>query len=207
MEDVLSFEELYKCYEICLKNKKRKSGTYSFVNMDLCLNLYNLLEELNNRKYVPSPSNCYVVKYPAYREIFASQFKDRIVQHFYMKEIEDILNKDFVKGCSSCIKKRGTSYALELLRRYAVKISENGNKDCFFLKIDLSGYFMSIKRETICNKFLDLINQKYKGKHKDLLLYLTPLIFLNNPAENCVYKCSEKLRERVPDRRKMKRRF
>ena len=205
MEDKLTFEELYKSYEICLKNKKRKNGTYSFVNMDLCLNLYNLLEEINERKYVPSPSNCYVVKYPAYREIFAAQFKDRIVQHFYMEELGEILNSGLVKGCSSCIKCRGTTYALQMLKDYVKSITKNGRNGCYFLKIDLSGYFMSIKREIVCNKFIDLINSKYKGKHKDLILYLTPIIFLNNSAENCVYKCNEKLRARVPERRKMQK--
>ena len=44
------------------------------------------------------------------QEIFAVQFKDRIVQHFYMNELGDILNAKLVKGCSSCIKNRGTAY-------------------------------------------------------------------------------------------------
>ena len=64
---------------------------------------------------------------------------------------------------------------------------------------------MSIKREIVYNKFVDLINNKYKGKHKEILLYLSSQIFLNNPAENCVYKCSQELRDRVPERKKMKK--
>ncbi len=36
-----------------------------------------------------------------------------------------------------------------------------------------------------------------------LLLYLTPIIFKNNPSLNCFYKCDEKLRKMVPERRKM----
>ena len=180
-------------------------GTYNFVNSDLCQNLFELLEEINNRKYVPTPSNCYVITYPAYREIFAAQFKDRIVQHFYMEELWDILVKELVIGCSSCIKGRGTAYALNMLKNFIKNGTKDGKEDCYFLKIDLSGYFMSIKREIVCNKFINLINEKYKGKHKDLLLYLTPIIFLNNPAEKCVYKCSEKLRDKVPERRKMKK--
>lgn len=203
MGDFLSFSELYYSYELCLKNKKKKSGTYNFFDSNLCQNLYDLLEEINNRKYVPSSSNCYVVKYPAYREIFAAQFKDRVVQHFYMNELGDILNAKLVKGCSSCIKNRGTAYALDLVKKYVLELSKNGTERCYYLKIDLSGYFMSIKREIVCNKFIELINQDYKGKHKELLLYLTPIIFLNNPADNCIYKCNELLRARVPNRRKM----
>lgn len=31
MEKKLTFEELYEAYNLCLKNKKRKMGTYNFV--------------------------------------------------------------------------------------------------------------------------------------------------------------------------------
>ncbi|MDO5556388.1 MAG: RNA-directed DNA polymerase [Clostridia bacterium] len=199
----LSFEELYEAYNLCLKNKKRKMGTYNFVNFDLCKNLFELLEELNNHTYIPQSSNCYVITDPALREIYAAQFRDRIVQHFYMKEIENILEEKFVIGCSSCIKERGTDYALKLLRNYLEEISNKGKQDCFFLKIDLSGYFMSIDRKQISDKFEKIIREDYKGKHKELLLYLTPVIFENNPARNCKYKCDEKLRMKVPERRKM----
>ena len=203
MEDKITFEELYEAYILCLKNKKRKIGTFNFVNDSICENLITLLDELNNRTYVPRQSNCYVITDPALREIYAAQFTDRIVQHFYMKEIEDILDKELVDGCCSCRKERGNDYALKLLEKYLVETSNNGNKDCFFLKIDLSGYFMSIDRKQISRKFLELIRTKYTGKHKELLIYLTPIIFENNPALNCIYKCEEKLRKIVPERRKM----
>ena len=178
-------------------------GTYNFVNMNICKNLYEILEELNNREYKPKPSNCYVITDPALREIYAAQFKDRVVQHFYLKEIEDILESKFVEGCSSCRKGKGTDFALKLLKKYLIETSNNGKKDCYFLKIDLSGYFMSIDRKQISNKFKELIMQEYKGKHKELLAYLTPIIFENNPSLNCKYKCNEKIRKTVPERRKM----
>ena len=203
MEEKLKFEELYEAYILCFKNKKRKVGTYNFVNYDLCANLIEILDELNNKQYMPQASNCYVITDPALREIYAAQFKDRIVQHFYLKEIEDILENKFVDGCSSCRNGKGTDYALRLLKEYLVKTSNNGTRDCYFLKIDLSGYFMSIDRKQISNKFKEIILKEYKGKHKKLLLYLTPIIFENNPALNCKYKCNEKMRKMVPERRKM----
>lgn len=204
MEEDLSFEELYNAYLSCLKRKKNKVGTYSFVNNDLCKNLISLLDSLNNRTYTPKSSNCYVVTDPTYREIFAADFSDRVVQHFYMSEINNILESELVDGCCSCRIGKGTDYALRLLKDNVVNISGSGSKDCYFLKIDLSGYFMSIDRKQVSDKFYRLIENKYNGKHKDLLLYLTPIIFLNNPSLNCNYKCSSRLRELVPERRKMK---
>ena len=203
MEDEITFEELYEAYELCLKNKKKKAGTYNFVNHDLCANLMELLDELNSRTYNPRPSNCYVISEPALREIYAAQFGDRIVQHFYMNEVNGILETELVDGCCSCRTNRGTEYALTLLKNFLETTSNKGKKDCFFLKIDLSGYFMSIDRKQISDKFFNLISEKYKGKHKDLLLYLTPIIFENNPSLNCHYKCNESMRKSVPERRKM----
>ncbi len=203
MDEKLTFEEIYEAYNLCLKRKKRKIGTYNFVNYNLCENLINILDTLNKHEYELKRSNCYVVTDPTLREIYAADFSDRVVQHFYMKEIDDILEKELVDGCTSCRKGKGTEYALLLLKKNLADTSENGTKDCYFLKLDLSGYFMSIDRKQVSDKFLKLISEKYKGKHKDLLLYLTPIIFENNPSLNCIYKCNEKLRQKVPERRKM----
>ena len=203
MEDRLEFEELYQAYNLCLKNKKKKRGTYKFTNEELCKNLIELIDKLNTHTYEPKPSNCYVITEPALREIYAAQFSDRIVQHFYMNEIEDILEEELIEGCCSCRKGKGTDYALKLLRNFITKTSNYGRKNCYYLKIDLSGYFMSIDRKQVSDKFRDLILEKYKGKHKELLLYLTPVIFENNPALNCRYKCNEEIRKKVPKRRKM----
>ena len=203
MEDRLEFEELYQAYNLCLKNKKKKRGTYKFTNEELCKNLIELIDKLNTHTYEPKPSNCYVITEPALREIYAAQFSDRIVQHFYMNEIEDILEEELIEGCCSCRKGKGTDYALKLLRNFITKTSNYGRKNCYYLKIDLSGYFMSIDRKQVSDKFRNLIVEKYKGKHKELLLYLTPVIFENNPALNCRYKCNEEIRKKVPKRRKM----
>ena len=203
MKEEITFEELYNAYLLCLKNKKKKRGTYNFVNENLCENLVNLLDKLNTHTYNPKPSNCYVITEPALREIYAAQFEDRIVQHFYMSELNNVLEAELVEGCCSCREEKGTDYALRLLKNYLTEVSDYGKKDCFFLKIDLSGYFMSMDRKQVSQKFSDLILNKYEGKHKELLTYLTPIIFENNPALNCFYKCNENMRKNVPDRRKM----
>lgn len=39
--------------------------------------------ELRDRKYKPSPSVCFVVQDSVKREVFASEFRDRVVHHLY----------------------------------------------------------------------------------------------------------------------------
>ena len=119
-----------------------------------------------------------------------------------MKEIEDILEEELVEGCCSCRKEKGNDYALRLLKKYLMETSDKGTKNCYFLKIDLSGYFMSINRKQVSDKFIKLIKTKYKGKHKDLLLYLTPIIFEKNPPLNFKQKFNKKKRKKIPERKK-----
>ncbi len=40
MENKLEFKEIYEAYNLCLKNKKKKRGTYKFVNEELCKNKF-----------------------------------------------------------------------------------------------------------------------------------------------------------------------
>ena len=148
MEDKITFEELYEAYLLCLKNKKSKMGTYGFVNENLCQNLIKLLDDLNNNKYEPEKSNCYVVTDPAMREIYAAEFRDRIVQHFYMKEVEDILEEELIDGCCSCRQGKGNDYALNLLKKHLIETSNNGKEDCYFFKIDLSRLFYVHRQKT-----------------------------------------------------------
>ena len=57
MEDKIEFEELYKAYELCLKNKKKKIGTYNFTNEELCMNLIQLLDILKNTPNIQNAEN------------------------------------------------------------------------------------------------------------------------------------------------------
>lgn len=200
MEKV-AFEDLHKAFKLCLKNKKNKNSTYDFYNNDLYKNLYMLLVEINDRTYKPMPSDCYGVTYPTPREIYAAKFKDRIIQHFYMMYVEELLEKELIRNCCSCRKDKGVDYALKQLKDMVIKVSQNGTSDCYFLKIDLSGFFMNIERETLSKAFYDLINEKYIGKYKEVLLWLTPIIFLKNPANDCIKHLEEKFYKLIPERR------
>ena len=203
MEKV-AFEDLHKAFKLCLKNKKNKNSTYDFYNNDLYKNLYMLLVEINDRTYQPMPSDCYGVTYPTPREIYAAKFKDRIIQHFYMMYVEELLEKELIRNCCSCRKDKGVDYALKQLKDMVIKVSQNGTSDCYFLKIDLSGFFMNIERETLSKAFYDLINEKYIGKYKEVLLWLTPIIFLKNPAKDCIKHLEEKFYKLIPERRVLK---
>ena len=54
----LSYEQLFDAYHDCLKNKKHKPNTISFI-VNEKTELINLLTELNNRTYKIGKSICF----------------------------------------------------------------------------------------------------------------------------------------------------
>jgi hypothetical protein len=50
---------------------------------------------------------------------------------------------------------------------------------------------------------LDLIDSKYNGIYKEELLFLTPIIYGNNPAKNKIIRCNPEMFDLVPERKKM----
>jgi len=63
---LFSFEEIYKSYLECRKNKRNTINALAF-EAALFDNLHSLTEALKQRTYVPSRSICFVVKQPKLR--------------------------------------------------------------------------------------------------------------------------------------------
>ena len=76
---LFSFEEIYRSYLECRKNKRNTINALAF-EAALFDNLHRLREELLAGTYRPSRSICFVARQPKVREIFAADFRDRVVR-------------------------------------------------------------------------------------------------------------------------------
>ena len=77
------------------------------------------------------------------------------------------------------------------------KITRRGiAKGMVTIQEDLNNNILKAEKQTLEALMTNNKEMQYK--------YLTPIIFENNPALNCRYKCNEKIRNKVPERRKMK---
>lgn len=186
-----------------MRKKAKSTAALQFSFADLVDNLQSIIDDINGRTYVHGRSTCFVNLDPCPREIFAAQFRDRIIQHFFCEEMEPVFDRILVPTTTSCRKKKGTDYALRVLKHDLVRLTECGKKDCYYLKFDISGYFMSINRNRLITIMIDLIDREYTGEYKKELLYLAPIIYGNNPALNRIIRGDKKLFKKVPDRKKM----
>src|SRR5665213_1040481 len=111
METIFTLENLYKAYKNCQEGKKNTINAL-FFEVDREKNLMQLRQELTSRTYEISRLVYFVVTNPTAREIFAADFRDRIVHHLLCNEIQGIFEKDFIPNSYANRKGKGTHKAV-----------------------------------------------------------------------------------------------
>ena len=199
-EDLI--RDLYIAFYDARKHKTTKSYVLEFEG-NLKEEIEKLCDELLTRTYKPLPSTCFIVNYPKKREIFAAQFRDRIIHHLYYNYTSELFERTFIQDAYSCIKGRGTHYGISRLQSHIRKESLNYSVPCYVMKLDIRGYFMNINRKIllrIANDTIVKMSTHRLSKHGiktwsdildiDFILWLTKVIVLINPIEDCEVICN-----------------
>ena len=190
--EYVSYEELYKAYIDCRKRKRTTVNALKF-EINENIELYKLWIDLNTQKYEIGKSIVFCVEKPVKREVFAADFRDRIVHHLIINMINDILEDEFIDDSYSCRKGKGTDYGIRKCAEYLNEITENYTKECYIMKCDLKSFFMTIDKTTLYNKLTDFITSKYNFNDKrkeEFIFRLIWLIIFNEPQKNCIMKQS-----------------
>lgn len=193
----IPLEDFFKAYYQCRKRKRRTINALEF-EVDYESNLVKLWKDVNSRNYKIGKSICFIVTKPKIREIFAADFRDRIVHHVVMMRLEPLFEEVFIEDNYNCRKNKGTLYGV---KRLSSKIEECVNlygDDCYIGKFDMQGFFMSIHKPTLLKMLKDFVNEKYDGDDKDILLWLIEQIIMNCPQYNCIRKSYINLWDRLP---------
>ena len=132
----VTYEELYKAYLDCRKRKRNTRNEIIF-EINENINLLNLYYELNECTYLVGNSICFIVKKPVYREIFAADFRDRIIHHLFINRIIKYIEQEFIDDAYSCRVGKGTKYGVERLYENIKECSNSFTDDCYILKCDL----------------------------------------------------------------------
>lgn len=193
---MITYDEILLAFDHCLKNKKKSFNAINFT-IDSETKLLQLIEEINNREYDIGKSIAFVVKYPKYREVFAAEFRDRIVHHLVIDNINDILEKSFIENSFSCRVGKGTLFGIQQIQKM-IKDCINKYDDCYILKLDIDSFFMSIDRALLKSLLFDFIEEKYIKSNKDDILYLIEKILMHRPEKNCTIKCDKELWNFLP---------
>ncbi len=152
---MFTFQNLYQAYLDCRKRKTKKFNHLNFWS-DLEYNLLELSDELQSKKYKPGRSIAFVVKRPKIREIFAADFRDRVIHHLLYNYLAPIYEKIFIYDSWACRPRKGTHKAMKRLQKFCSDGSKLGYN--YYLKMDIRSFFTSIDHQILFNLFLKRID-------------------------------------------------
>ena len=193
----ISLEEIFEAYFNCRQNKRNTANALAF-EIDYESNLVKLCKEINYGTYQPGRSIAFIVDKPVKREIFAADFRDRVVHHLIFKKLNPLFEKQFIYDSYSCRVGKGTHFGIQRIDRFIRQCSANYTKARYILKLDLQGFFMSINKQLLYKRIGAFINEKYHDTDKELLIELCRKTIFNDPTKNCIIKGGKKDWEGLP---------
>lgn len=185
-----SLEAVFDAYFDCRKHKRNTINQLAF-EADLETNLVTLWRELNDGSYEIGRSIAFVVRHPKIREIWAADFRDRIVHHLIYNAIKDRFYRRFIRDSYACIPGRGSHDGMRRVSHFARSITRNWTRPAFALKADIANFFNSIDR----SRLLEIVERKVP---EDQLRALIRQVTLHDPRPGAVLRSSPALFAAVP---------
>lgn len=180
-------DELFQAYFDCRSNKRQTANAMAF-EVDYESKLIQLLEDINTGNYYPGKSIAFIVNKPVKREIFAADFRDRIVHHLIINKLNPLFEKDFIRDSFACRVGKGTHHGIKRVDTFIKQCSRNYSEDCFVLKLDIQAFFMNINRKLLFEKIHSYILDKYHHPDQKIVLDLCRKIIFYSPVDNCIIK-------------------
>lgn len=202
MKTIFTNINVYRAYKKCLIRKKKSINALKF-EIKREQNLVILLNELQNRTYEISRHICFIVTDPSPREIFAGDFRDRIVHHLLCSEIQVIFENCFIESSYANRIGKGTHKAVKELKFHLVRGGRNRQK-LYFLKMDIKGFFRNIDKDILWR----IIEGKIRGSGREEnwkkeVLWLAKKIIFHDPASNYIFKGKEETKKLIPKQKSL----
>lgn len=181
---LFSLENIYRAYRRC---RRRKRGTINALIFEQNLeeNIVSLHEELTAGTYCPGPSLAFLVEKPKRREIFAADFRDRVVHHLLVGHLEPAWERRFIHDSYACRKGRGTHKGVERLRSFTRKVTANGTRGAWYLQLDVQGFFVMLDRQILYRRLL-----AYESD--PAVRWLIQVILFREPAGDCRFRSAKR---------------
>lgn len=191
----ITIEELYKAFYDCIKRKHNTQCAQIF-EANLEHNINTLYNDLINQTYQLGRSICFIVTKPKVREVWAADFRDRVVHHLLYNRYSPIFHKSFIYDSYACLPGKGTLRAAKRLQQFIRSSTENTTKPSNFLKIDIANFFMTIDKDIL----FGILSKKILHPW---WLWLTRVILYHDPATDVHVKSNKVLLSKVPKQKSL----
>lgn len=189
--------ELFQAYFDCRKNKRNTINALMF-ERNFESRIFELHDEIVSGIYTPRRCIAFIVNKPVKREIFAADFRDRVVHHFLIRKINPFFEKLFISNSFACRVGKGTLHGILSTSEALKKLSEAYKKDVYMMKLDISGFFMNIDRNLLYKRLSDFMHEQYCFNDLYLIEALFRQVIFQDPASNCIIKGAKSDWEGLP---------
>lgn len=180
MKEPYSIENIYRCYRRCRRNKRRTINALKF-EQNLEQNILDLRRELTEGSYQPRPPLVFMISKPKQREIFAADFRDRVVHHILVSAIETVWEKRFIHDSYACRPGKGNLAAVKRLQTFTRRATANQSRPAWYLQLDIKSYFVAIDRNILYQRLCSVTGDSR-------LQALTRVIIFQNLTKDCRIK-------------------
>ena len=125
------------------------------------------------------------------QEIFAANFRDRVVHHVLVSYLERIWEPRFIHDSYACRRGKGVHAAVAWLQQFIRQATANGTRRAWYLQLDIRNYFMTIDRDT-------LYAQVERGLRDDDARWLAKVLIYHDCTEDYVYRGAPGAHARIP---------
>lgn len=189
---MFEFKHIYKAYKKCLKHKKHTKNALKF-EQDLVQNICSLEDELKMQTYKIGRSICFLASSPKLREIFAADFRDRVVHHLLVDQLELYYEKKFIYDVYNNRKNKGIHKAVKRAKKFMNRVGHKG----YYLQLDIKGFFYNIDKNILFKQIFRDISQS-DLKYKDSILYLSNKIIYHDPTKEYIFKGNKATLQNLP---------
>jgi len=182
--------KLHRGWRRCRKSKRNTAAALAF-EADHERELVAMRDALLEGSYRPLPSSRFAILNPKVREVWAAQFRDRVVQWTAYLELHEAFHRHFIHDSFACIPGRGTLRAAERLEHHARSCTRNWSRPAFYLKFDVANFFVSIHKPKLFALLAERIPDPWWRE-------LVRLIVFHDPREGHIVRGRPEFLEKVP---------
>lgn len=179
--------ELYVAELLARRGGKRKTMDTHGFELNLFENLVRLRDALWSGYYYPSRGTVHVIFDPVQREIFAAPYVDRILHHWIVGTIMKWQDSRLIYDSYSCREGKGTLFGVKRLQHHILSVSQNMKREAYVVQLDLSGYFMHIKRGILYDLVKERIDRQFpvgaRDKRYRILLWAMGQVIFDDPTK------------------------
>lgn len=180
---MITLSDIVDTYHIARRNKRRTADQTDF-ELHWEAGCVRLLEDIRECCLRPT-AYTFIATRPKPREVFASDMATRILHHYIDIRLRPILERLLSPHTYNNRRGRGQQACQNALISDIYAMSEGFTRDAYIVKLDLKGYFPNISQDIAYAQMRALIEEHYRGRDKEELLYILRSCVFSYPTQHC----------------------